>query len=123
MMATECGAAEQVDQWNADVPEGTSVIFDYSGTKVRTKTRGRAFVLNGKPMVSLVGLAGAVAMESVTISPYRSWVRLNRRGQVSHWVESDFESREAMERQINDMMRLDKRIESYETSVTRPVDA
>lgn len=123
MIATDNEAIEKVEQWNAEVPDGTSVVFEYCGSKIRTKTRGKAMLINGKPKLSLLGVAGAVDIDTVTVSPYRRWVRLNRRGQVNHWVECDFESREAMELQINEMMRLDQRIESFETNSTRPLDA
>jgi hypothetical protein len=123
VIATDNEAVEKVEQWNAEVPDGTSVVFEYCGSKIRTKTRGKAMLINGKPKLSLLGVAGAVDIDTVTVSPYRSWVRLNRRGQVNHWVECDFESREAMDLQINEMMRLDSRIESFDTSPTRPVDA
>lgn len=111
------------DQWNAEFPDGTPVVVLIGETKAKTTTRGQALVINGTPYITLQGVKGAVPLERVTVSPYRRWVKINRRGLKSHWIEAEFESREAMENQIAEMKRLDRRIEYFETSATRPLDA
>ncbi len=120
---SDVSGSDAVERWNANVPDGSSVVVDVHGTKVRTKTRGLAFMLNGKPMITLLGVAGAVDIDLVTVTPWRKWVKLNRRGQVNHWIECDFESEDAMWLQLNEQMRLDPRIVSFETSTARPIDA
>lgn len=112
-----------VAEWNAEFPDGTSVVFDLGTTKAKTTTRGQAYICNGAPFVTLNGVKGAVPLERVTVSPYRRWVKINRRGMNNHWVDAEFESRDAMEKQIAEMQRLDDRIESFEASATRPLDA
>lgn len=124
MSATATESSEiLVAEWNAEFPDGTSVVFDLGTTKAKTTTRGQAYLYNGAPYITLQGVKGAVALERVTVSPYRRWVRINRRGLNNHWVEAEFESRAAMESQIAELERLDSRIESFETSATRPLDA
>lgn len=123
MVVSEQIATEILDAWNAEVPDGSSVIVNVHGTQVRTKTRGKAVLINGQPKAMLLGVSGAVDLELITLSPYRRWVKLNRRGRENHFIECDFESKEAMETQLNEMMRLEPRIESYETRSTRPLDA
>ena len=112
-----------VEHWNANVPDGTSVVVKVNETKVRTRTRGNAFLLNGRAKVTLLGVAGAVDMEAVEVTPWRRWVKLNRRGQTNHWVECDFESEGAMYLELNAQMRRDPRIESFETRSTPPMEA
>lgn len=120
---SDVDVGDEVDRWNANVPDGSTVIVDVHGTKVKTKTRGKAFMINGEPKVMLLGVAGAVDIDQVTVTPWRRWVKLNRRGQVNHWIECDFESEAAMNLQLNEQMRIDYRIESFETSSVRPMDA
>ena len=121
-VATETAEAI-VDEWNAEFPDGTPVIVLIGGTKAKTTTCGRALLINGAPCITLKGISHAVQLDRVTVSPYHRWVKLQRRGLNNHWVEAEFESREAMENQIAEMARLDPRIETYQTSATRPLDA
>lgn len=122
MNATEI-ASEVVDRWNAEFPDGTPVVVLIGETKAKTTTRGKALLINGAPCITLKGISHAVQLDRVTVSPYRRWVKINRRGQNNHWVDAEFESRAAMENQIAEMQRLDDRIETFETSATRPLDA
>lgn len=112
-----------VDHWNANVPDATSVVVDLGGRRVRTRTRGKAFMLNGRPMITLLSVAGAVGVDQVTVTPWHRWVKLNRQGQTAHWIECNFESEEDMYLQLNEQMRLDNRVTSFETSSVPPMHA
>jgi hypothetical protein len=110
-----------VGEWNAKYPSGTSVIADVHGARVETETNGNAFALNGRAHVTLKGVPGAVPVSDVRPG-YRCYVKLNRRGQVNHWVQGVWDSRDALEADIKSHMDRDERITSYETSNFRPVD-
>jgi hypothetical protein len=113
---------EQLADWNRSHPDGTEVTYLSEDGDVRTKTRGNALALNGRIMVHLLGVQGAVPVYAVKPC-YCRWVKLNRRGRVNHWVYGVWSDRTAMDRDIQSQIDRDPKIVSHEVSNLKPMDA
>lgn len=113
---------ERLAEWNRAHPDGTEVTLVSDSGDTRTKTRGSAIAINGRLMVHLEGVQGAVPVDDVKPC-YCRWVKLNRRGRVNHWVYGVWSDRMAMDRDIQSQIDRDRTIVSHEISNLKPMDA
>ena len=113
---------ERLDEWNQAHPDGTEVTLIFENGETRTKTRGKALLINGRIVVHLLGVQGAVHIDQVRPC-YCRWVKLNRRGRVNHWVYGVWSDRVAMDRDIQSQIDRDPKIVSHEVSNLKPLDA
>lgn len=113
---------EQLAEWNRAYPDGTEVTFLSSSGDIRTKTRGHALAINGRIVVHVEGIEGAVSVDQVKPC-YCRWVKLNRRNRVNHWVYGVWSDRMAMDRDIQSQIDRDPKIVSHEISNLKPMDA
>ncbi|QDV24417.1 hypothetical protein [Aureliella helgolandensis] len=122
-MNNEAAALDAIEQWNKGNPDATRVIYQFGKTPVRTTTIGGAFAINGRPMLRLAGVAGAVDLADVKAAPYHAWVRIHRRRRMSHWVEGWWDDKEHLESDLEMHAKNDPVFESYEYTNVRPSDA
>lgn len=121
--AVDVDLYQRLDDWNRAHPDGTDVtLVSETGGDVRTKTRGTALLINGRIVVHLLGVQGAVDVERVKPC-YCRWVKLNRRGRVNHWVYGVWSDRDAMDADIQSQIDRDPKIVSHEISNLKPLDA
>ena len=113
---------QRLDDWNRAHPDGTEVTYVSPDGDVRTKTRGKALMINGRIVVHLLGVQGAVDVDCIKPC-YCRWVKLNRRGRVNHWVYGVWSDSEAMDRDIQSQLDRDPKIQSYEVTNQRPLEA
>jgi hypothetical protein len=64
-MSHKC--VETVEEWNKQVPVGTEVVVmkDFSDKATLTKTRSKASMMCGEPVVWLEGISGSYALTHV----------------------------------------------------------
>lgn len=123
MLSSAVGTADtEAESFSVDHPDGSYVVLDQSfiGKKV-CQVRGRAIVINGKALVHLIGVSGAVPVAACSPA-FTAWVKLNRKGHVNHWVQGWWISEQFMTADIQRQLDRDSRIESYEVRNTKPVD-
>lgn len=56
---------ERLAEWNRSHPDGTEVTLISLTGDIRTKTRGNALAINGRIVVHLEGVQGAVSVDQV----------------------------------------------------------
>ncbi|MFO0939860.1 MAG: hypothetical protein U0930_03755 [Pirellulales bacterium] len=116
-------ADTEAESFSVDHPDGSYVVLDQAviGLKgLQTyQVRGRALVINGKALVHLIGVSGAVPVSACS-SAYTAWVKLNRKGQTNHWVQGWWINEQFMMADIQRQIDRDPRIESYEVRNTKP---
>lgn len=115
-------ADTEAESFSVDHPDGSYVVLDQAFVgKKACQVRGRAIVINGKALVHLIGVSGAVPVSACS-SAYTAWVKLNRKGQTNHWVQGWWISEQYMTADIQRQIDRDPRIESYEVRNTKPCE-
>ncbi|QDV26716.1 hypothetical protein [Aureliella helgolandensis] len=117
---SEATALDAIEQWNNSHPDGTRIIYQFGEVPVRTTTIGGAFAINGRPMLRLAGVAGAVDLSAVKVSPFHAWVRVHRRRRMSHWVEGWWDDQAHLESDLELLAKRDEAFESYEYTNVKP---
>lgn len=109
-------------RFSRDHPDGSPVVVSLpNGSKCVGKVRGKALVIDGRALVYATGVVGAVPIECCS-SCFTAWVKLNRKGQVNHWVQGWWVSEQFMTADIQSQIDRDPRVESYEVRNTKPCE-
>lgn len=111
-------------RFSRDHPDGSPVVVSFAGGrdgKRVCKVRGKALVINSRAVVYVSEVSGAVPIDCCS-SCFTAWVKLNRKGQVNHWVQGWWVSEQFMTADIQSQIDRDPRVESYEVRNMRPVE-
>lgn len=111
-----------IEKWNAEVPDGTHVIWKSLHGETLTKTRGQALMINGWGFVYLYGVHGAKRLDEIRPAFCR-WVKFNRDGVENKWQHGAWASEQAMLDHIQVELGRDRAIRSYEVSNLEPDSA
>lgn len=110
----------EIARFNAAVPKGSGVALTVGGSRVKSTTAGPAFALHGVACVRVLGVAGSVPLKSITLVPFRAYVRIRRTGgRKTAWLEGWWDNKEHMLEELEE--RKSRRdVVAIEWALVRP---